>query len=1407
MRSHKLTIAKLLGALTGLAGLAASGHASAQPSGALQSAPPNVLLLVDTSGSMERMGDGTLPQCAPGDDTNPAKNVPNRWGMLLQAMTGSFQPFYSCQALDRSSQVFKDEFSIAGKDPYDTGYFLPYHRPFTGDGNSAAPFDKQVCGVGPFKLAGIGAGQGVTKYLRNEAGAAESWTGNGIATFTLDDLKNLSSTDPAGNANKCTFDQSSDGQLDYARDYLRFGLMTFDSDPDNNGTPPVPGAQCGILGACGPVYPTGVSLDAANPFLGQWSYVPSTGIVTANLPACAPINYGVGARAHFAPPWEGRHIKFPKWDATTTEIQQNNDIVQQVLLATRPYGATPIAGQLRHAIDYLLVNNAGPKGADPMLQGAGAANQCRDQYVIVLTDGAPNMDLRTACQGGGGNCPFATINGPTGLVRALYNGDASAYGGSAGNKNIKVFVIGFSVNGTNPATDGFPAALPGASRSCLGWFNDATVGGNGTVTGMRTACTTTPPASGTTAEACCTLNEMAYIGSGGLDGAPSPSPAFFAESQADLAAAFAAILGSISKGVTTRTVPAYGPPTQNGTAAQSAIFNASFDPQLTGAWRGDVTRFRTTCNVGTGARTFAPFDANQGDSFYQNMSNTSKERFVLTVSPPDVGGGLKEGRFSIRPYAKDPSDWDDMKAWRSDELDVAKDTTIIGTGGGQLDPDALGIDSKSCKKTATMPKLTATECARVAWGFATSTKESLSFGAPAYQFNKRCFGGTCNALGAIYHASPVVAGPPSSFSRDEAYREYAARYKSRPQVLYTASTDGMLHAFDAQTTTGGTPQRNELFSFIPPAVFTDLLGNYPGGQRIILDGRPVVRDVVFERTNGDISSGSGKWFKWHTVLIAGLGNQGGYYALDVTDPVVDNSGALNWQKPASGYDNYGGTNGINQLETPKKKGPHFLWQLTTVDEKPLKGKGKKKGKYKHNNDVYNIFGDISGTPAITSAFIRNRNQPAATAPKETGIAILPGGMEGSGAVANKFCPRATGQNLSAPNGVGNYVGFKDLSAPPNAAYNARSYVRQWSTIDCAAPVPSRTVTVVRVDTGEIVAIFGRKDQDIPDYLTDPVSATGLVVTNDTPLDSPMSGVPVIYPNEIGQPAKEFYIGDADGTIWRFDISDPNPKNWTGALFFDTQDRGLTGRAIPQEQADTSQPISVPMIVSLDDSGNPVLNVATGDQDSITDITSGGANAWKQNRVLSISVKPTYLLAPSPQIKPVLNWQWGFSQGERVTGPMDVFDGTHYFATLRPPPGALACGTGEARLYGWHYTQARSGVVNNGGAYRYPDAATAFEVPFPAGPAQGQIIPGVSVLATQACFQATNVSDPFFGGSVSGVNFSSGNDTQYSLFVQVAQKSGSGGTMTYGGGARFGTGQGVIKPKTRTRLDSWATVVD
>src|SRR5262249_39802685 len=56
---------------------------------------PNVLLLIDSSGSMENMPDGRRPEAASAT-CNPGTATPmNRWATLVTALTGSIQNF-SC---------------------------------------------------------------------------------------------------------------------------------------------------------------------------------------------------------------------------------------------------------------------------------------------------------------------------------------------------------------------------------------------------------------------------------------------------------------------------------------------------------------------------------------------------------------------------------------------------------------------------------------------------------------------------------------------------------------------------------------------------------------------------------------------------------------------------------------------------------------------------------------------------------------------------------------------------------------------------------------------------------------------------------------------------------------------------------------------------------------------------------------------------------------------------------------------------------------------------------------------------------------------------------------------------------------------------------------------------------------
>lgn len=137
-----------------------------------------------------------------------------------------------------------------------------------------------------------------------------------------------------------------------------------------------------------------------------------------------------------------------------------------------------------------------------------------------------------------------------------------------------------------------------------------------------------------------------------------------------------------------------------------------------------------------------------------------------------------------------------------------------------------------------------------------------------------------HVLGDIVNGAPVhVSKPPFSYA-DAGYAAFVTDKASRKPVVYVAANDGMLHAFSAATSDGGT----ELWAYVPKAVMPNLYkladASYAAKHEYFVDGAPVM---------GDIKVGS----TWKTILVGGLNRGGsGYYALDITDP--ENPSAL-WE--------------------------------------------------------------------------------------------------------------------------------------------------------------------------------------------------------------------------------------------------------------------------------------------------------------------------------------------------------------------------------------------------------------------------------------------------------------------------------------------------------------------------------
>ncbi len=1350
-----------LGACALAAALFASRNADAQL-GAANVPLPNVLLLLDTSGSFENMIDGNTPEtagengtCVPG-----TQSVPNRWGTAVQALTGNIQPYYSCASMDRSSAGFFNQYAIstgAGglKAPYDVGYYLPFHRPISVDSTSGSPVN---CMYTPNALPGAVAGGGVGSPTPSATGATDC---NGTACTALDFPPDaigtftyvttgaytgaLSQTVNVA-ANQCTFGQSSNGAIDGAASLMRFGLMTFDNDP---------------LSGIGSTYSASSPVPSnttASAFDGQWSYFAGWnagpgGVIgfPANCTTVPAPFFEVGARNPAAPPWEGRLVTFPNQNADTTATVESNQNVQLAIEAMRPYGATPIAGMFDDAEEYLWHDPVGPQHTDQFVSGG-----CRAEYVILLTDGQPNQDLQPQCQGSG-KCPYQTAY-QTAL--SLYNG-TDPVTGRAGQK-VTTYVIGFAVSQNIT-----PAIANCAQLAKTG-------------SGYATYCPTAQPTDAF--YPCCQLQQIAAAGQGGT------GQAYFADTPGDLNAALGAVLGQIAKQLTSQTLPVYSPSvsyTGAGGAGTTSLFLTNFSGGSV-PWTGDVQRQELVCQGNPLAAVRQPINPAGGDDFVvdvQHAADVSRKFMAFKVPTTADAAGI-DPTLTLRPYLSIPTDG--LAAFGSGGSEIGMSQGSINTTN--FPATTLNTTGSSCQDPTTHAFLSASDCAQVALQFAmaqsTVATSDPTFNTIFANTTTRCKGGSgtgCNPLGAILHSTPNLTVPPSALLRDDSFQAFATSLSPavltppRNPTLYVATTDGLLHAFDTTVTTA---VNNELWSFIPPGVMPNLLSNYPSANGVLLDGTPVVKDVVWQRSPGGSTT---TWqAAWHTMLVAGYGAGGrGYYALDITDP---RSGT-----------NFSAVNSFTSFP-PFLSGPHFQWQIASVNPPG--------GPYNNNE----LFGTISGTPEITTVFADPIT--AGASPSEIGVAILPGGSNGS-PYPGVPCSR----DLVANSGLYSPVATYDMHDP---IFAYRPQVRRWAK-NCTGPgsgVPGRSVTIVRLDTGDILAVFARPATSSPDAPTN-LKATKLIAT---PFDSPMTGTPVVYPPDVGSVAQQVFIGDADGTMWRLDLTNPNPALWRASLFNDS----YNGTADIYNLTDTnhlaydSEAIVVTPVMTLDSLGNLTLQYATGDQSSYTaNYTIPGQPTQSReeiNFVYSLKVGSTAATgAPVAQV----NWYQPFREGERVTGPITVFDSKLYFATFAPPnPGVgLVCNGGTPKLWGVDFEvpleTCSAGPVDwegiptgCGGSPRdfLPSGFLANPPDDNGNPTVNVVIPGVSVAVTPSC---TNTGLPAADQYTGGLHTATSGSTPptYALMAQT------GGRNAALGGSTSTVQRPLQAPNSTTTVDSWATLAE
>jgi type IV pilus assembly protein PilY1 len=814
-------------AALGVAALLAPRVASAQPIEAGVNATPSAVILFDTSGSMEWLDlQDEYPVCLSASTDYPGAIGSCPGGTDAECGAGQFCDGGTC-AFERSRYHAALEV-LTGTIP--NYYAICDDR--TADGNRLD------------QTAGNPA-QGI----RHSIACSYSATGNTTTQCYRT---------PNGNViNPPDFRQLNDGLIDLYGQFVQFGFMAYDSFPE-----PQENAQ-GMFS------------------YGHEGWLPD---VTDETPIDCPSNpncWNLGGRGPNAS--EGALVA-PLDPDNDTEFRrlQINTAVQNQILSVVPYWSTPIESILEDALTLYAGGERGYYswyGANVADTDVGAYDysrglddpylECRDRYVILITDGLPTYD---ECIRRG----YTSSVDPWDVgCEGYWYADAAYYAERLLDEGVRTFVIAFNL-----------VAPPGG------------------------------------------LDPVTYLD--GIATAGGTDQVYFADGSRELLFQLGDILTQIAEGTPSRTRPATTNQLAGDRLGQYR-FEANFTiEQESKYWSGNVLRSGRECEDGALVPSTTidaaslindrPLPGNSGGETGVRTFYTTSPRFhscaAVAASEPDrspfpgdlpdfdLGTGpinpLTES-FGVTPaenaeacqiYADGRSSAADSLACERLDLGTVgfgfelseSDTTVRSRCLVELDID--DVDSNIYRGFGGERLTQAQMFVRWMQGWSLTELFTLSgFGDEVLSVIPANFRfdpvtgifprDRTSRMADVFHSAPAIIGAPDPFySADEGYAAFAEANASRPSTLYVGTNDGLLHAFDSETL-------EERWAFLP-SMFQPRIGEWiVPGHTFLWDGTPVIGDFPMTRTvvDGAVTT------VWKTLLLSGMRGGGrGYVAMDITDP-------------------------------------------------------------------------------------------------------------------------------------------------------------------------------------------------------------------------------------------------------------------------------------------------------------------------------------------------------------------------------------------------------------------------------------------------------------------------------------------------------------------------------------------
>lgn len=274
-----------------------------------------------------------------------------------------------------------------------------------------------------------------------------------------------------------------------------------------------------------------------------------------------------------------------------------------------------------------------------------------------------------------------------------------------------------------------------------------------------------------------------------------------------------------------------------------------------------------------------------GNAIYQGTFDTGDWSGDLLAIPVTVNGSNTVS-ISTTPT------WTASPILTARNLTAAPRNIVVGNAGATANPVAApfswalpaGSAGIEASLRVALDKITPTA---VADGLAQDRLNYLRGDRSREASSNGPFRTRTKLLGDIVNSGVAYSGAPSQGINANGYATFYSTNAARTKAVFVGANDGMLHAFDAgSSSTGG----QELFAYVPswlgPKLSALTVPTYASNHQSYVDGTPVVAEA-------DVGSGSPSW---KTVLVGGTGAGGkGVFALDITNPSTFSSNNVMWE--------------------------------------------------------------------------------------------------------------------------------------------------------------------------------------------------------------------------------------------------------------------------------------------------------------------------------------------------------------------------------------------------------------------------------------------------------------------------------------------------------------------------------